>query len=85
MYLDFKVKTPSDSAGITRKKSKEQHTFATHISMLITLKRHTAPKSTSIGKCTEDDPESVLYLSEGTDAKEWKEKLYDCSSSNQRN
>lgn len=85
MYLDFKVKTPSDSAGIMLKKSKEQHTFAAHMSVLIALKRYTVPKSISIGKRTEDDLEPVLYLSEGIDAKEWKEKLYDCSSSNQRN
>lgn len=34
--------------------------------------------------CGTDYPEQVLYLSEGTDAKERKEKLYDCSSGNQR-
>lgn len=39
MYLDFKVKIPSDSAGITRKKSKEPHTFITHMSIITVRKK----------------------------------------------
>ena len=41
MYLDFKVKIPSDSAGITRKKSRESHTFTMHMSVITVLKKNT--------------------------------------------
>lgn len=61
MYLDFKVKIPSDSAGITRKKIKGttyicysyEHNYSSE-------KGYTVPKSTSIGKCTDDEPD-LMY------------------------
>lgn len=39
MYLGLKVKIPSDSAGITRKKSVESHTFIMHMNVITVRKR----------------------------------------------
>ena len=61
MYLDFKVKIPSDSAGITRKKIKgTTYIYYAYEHNYSSEKGYTVPKSTSIGKCTEDDPE-LMY------------------------
>ena len=61
MYLDFKVKIPSDSAGITRKKIKgTTYIYYAYEHNYSSEKGYTVPKSTSIGKCTDDDPE-LMY------------------------
>lgn len=61
MYLDFKVKIPSDSAGITRKKIKgTTYIYYSYEHNYSSEKGYTVPKSTSIGKCTDDDPE-LMY------------------------
>ena len=60
MYLDVKVKIPYDAPGSTRKKIKGityicyacEHNYNPE-------KRYTIPRNTSIGKCTEDDPEMM--------------------------
>lgn len=60
MYLDFKVKIPSDSAGITRKKIKgTTYIYYAYEHNYSSEKGYTVPKSTSIGKCTDDDPEQM--------------------------
>ena len=57
MYLDFKVKIPSDSAGITRKKIKgTTYIYYSYEHNYSSEKGYTVPKSTSIGKCTDDEP-----------------------------
>ena len=61
MYLDFKVKIPSDSVGITRKKIKgTTYIYYSYEHNYSSEKGYTVPKSTSIGKCTDDDPE-LMY------------------------
>ena len=61
MYLDFKVKIPSDSAGITRKKIKgTTYIYYAYEHNYSSEKGYTVPKSTSIGKCAADDPE-LMY------------------------
>ena len=61
MYLDFKVKIPSDSAGITRKKIKGiTYIYYAYERNYSSEKGYTVPKSTSIGKCTDDDP-AMMY------------------------
>ena len=60
MYLDFKVKIPSDSVGITRKKIKgTTYIYYAYERNYDSKKRYTVPKSTSIGKCTDDDSETM--------------------------
>lgn len=39
MYLDFKVKIPSDSAGVTRKKSMETRMFIMYMNIITVRKR----------------------------------------------
>lgn len=61
MYLDFKVKIPSDSAGITRKKIKgTTYIYYSYEHNYSLEKGYTVPKSTSIGKCTDDEPD-LMY------------------------
>lgn len=61
MYLDFKVKKPSDSAGITRKKIKgTTYIYYSYEHNYSSEKGYTVPKSTSIGKCTDDEPD-LMY------------------------
>ena len=61
MYLDFKVKIPSDSAGITRKKIKgTTYIYYSYEHNYSSEKGYTDPKSTSIGKCTDDEPD-LMY------------------------
>lgn len=61
MYLDFKVKIPSDSAGITRKKIKgTPYIYYSYEHNYSSEKGYTVPKSTSIGKCTDDEPD-LMY------------------------
>ena len=60
MYLDFKVKIPSDSVGITRKKIKgTTYIYYAYEHNYSSEKGYTVPKSTSIGKCTDDDPDQM--------------------------
>ena len=61
MYLDFKVKIPSDSAGITRKKIKgTTYIYYSYEHNYSSEKGYTVPKRTSIGKCTDDEPD-LMY------------------------
>lgn len=61
MYLDFKVKIPSDSAGITRKKIKgTTYIYYSYEHNYSSEKGYTVSKSTSIGKCTDDEPD-LMY------------------------
>ena len=61
MYLDFKVKIPSDSAGITRKKIKgTTYIYYSYEHNYSSEKGYTVPKSTSIGKSTDDEPD-LMY------------------------
>ena len=61
MYLDFKVKIPSDSVGISRKTIKgTTYIYYAYEHIYSSEKGYTIPKSTSIGKCAEDDPE-LMY------------------------
>ena len=61
MYLDFKVKIPYDSAGITRKKIKgTTYIYYSYEHNYSSEKGYTVPKSTSIGKCTDDEPD-LMY------------------------
>lgn len=61
MYLDFKVKIPSNSAGITRKKIKgTTYIYYSYEHNYSSEKGYTVPKSTSIGKCTDDEPD-LMY------------------------
>ena len=61
MYLDFKVKIPSDPAGITRKKIKgTTYIYYSYEHNYSSEKGYTVPKSTSIGKCTDDEPD-LMY------------------------
>lgn len=61
MYLDFKVKIPSDSAGITRKKIKgTTYIYYSYEHNYSSEKGYTVPKGTSIGKCTDDEPD-LMY------------------------
>lgn len=39
MYLDFQVKIPTESAGITRKKLRELLTFTMHMSIITIQKK----------------------------------------------
>ena len=60
MYLDFKVKIPSDSAGVTRKKIKGvTYVYYVYEHNYSPEKGYTVPKSTSIGKCADDDAEMM--------------------------
>ena len=61
MYLDFKVKIPSESVGITRKKIKgTTYIYYVYEYNYSSEKGYTVPKCTSIGKCTDDDPK-LMY------------------------
>lgn len=56
MYLDFKVKIPSDSTGITRKRIKGiTYIYYAYEHKYDPEKGYNVPKSTSIGKCTDDE------------------------------
>jgi transposase len=60
MYLDFKVKIPSDSPGITLKKIKgATYVYYVYEHHYSPEKGYTVPKSTSIGKCADDDGEMM--------------------------
>lgn len=61
MYLDFQVKIPTESAGITRKKIKgTTYIYYAYEHNYNTKKGYTVPKNTTIRKCTEDDSE-LMY------------------------
>lgn len=61
MYLNFKVKIPSDSTGITRKRIKGiTYIYYAYERNYSSEKGYTVPKSTSIGKCADDDP-NMMY------------------------
>ena len=61
MYLDFQVKIPTESAGITRKKIKgTTYIYYAYEHDYNTEKGYTVPKNTTIGKCTDDDSE-LMY------------------------
>lgn len=61
MYLDFQVKIPTESAGITRKKIEgTTYIYYAYEHNYNTKKGYTVPKNTTIGKCTEDDSE-LMY------------------------
>ena len=56
MYLDFKVKIPSDPTGITRKRIKGiTYIYYAYEHKYDPEKGYTVPKSTSVGKCTDDE------------------------------
>ena len=60
MYLDFKVKIPSDSTGITRKRIKGiTYIYYAYEHKYDPEKGYTVPKSTSVGKCTDDEPDMM--------------------------
>ena len=60
MYLDFQVKIPTESAGITRKKIKgTTYIYYAYEHNYNTKKGYTVPKNTTIGKCTDDDSELI--------------------------
>lgn len=60
MYLNFKVKIPSDSTGITRKKIKGiTYVYYAYERNYSSEKGYTVPKGTSIGKCADDDPDMM--------------------------
>lgn len=61
MYLDFQVKIPTESAGITRKKIEgTTYIYYAYEHNYNTEKGYTVPKNTTIGKCTEDGSE-LMY------------------------
>lgn len=60
MYLDFTVKIPDAGKGITRKKVKgTTYIYYTFERSYDPEKKYTVPQSTSIGKCSEDNPEMM--------------------------
>ncbi len=60
MYLDYKIKIPTDSPGITSKKIKGvTYIYYAYEHSYSAEKKYTVPKSTTIGKCAEDDPEMM--------------------------
>ena len=62
MYLDFKVKIPDSTSGITRKTIKGvTYIYYTYNRSYDSGKKFSVPKNTSIGKCAEDDPD-MMYL-----------------------
>lgn len=61
MYLDFTVKVPDAASGVTRKKIKGvTYVYYTYSRNYDSGKKFSVPRNTSIGKCTEDDPE-LMY------------------------
>ena len=60
MYLDFTVKIPEVEKGITRKTIKgSTYIYYTFDRSYDPKRKITVPKSTSIGKCSEDDPDMM--------------------------
>ena len=60
MYLDFKVKIPDSTSGITRKTIKGvTYIYYTYNRSYDSGKKFSVPKNTSIGKCAEDDPDMM--------------------------
>ena len=60
MYLDFIVKIPKVEKGITRKTIKgSTYIYYTFDRSYDPKRKFTVPKSTSIGKCSEDDPDMM--------------------------
>lgn len=60
MYLDFKVKIPDKERGITRKKIKgTTYIYYTYDRSYDSDKKFSVPKNTTIGKCTDDDPDMM--------------------------
>lgn len=60
MYLDFKIKIPSDSPGITGKRIKgTTYIYYAYEHNYSPEKGYTIPKSSSIGKCIDDDSEMM--------------------------
>ena len=60
MYLDFTVKIPKVEKGITRKTIKgSTYIYYTFDRSYDPKRKFTVPKSTSIGKCSEDDPDMM--------------------------
>lgn len=61
MYMDFTVKIPDGEKGITRKNIKgTTYIYYTFERNYDSGRKFTIPKSTSIGKCSEDDP-NMMY------------------------
>ena len=60
MYLNQAVKIPENTAGITRKKIKGvTYVYYAYGRKYDPKKKYTVPQNTTIGKCTEDDPEMM--------------------------
>ena len=60
MYLDFKVKIPAETSGITRKTIKGiTYIYYTYNRSYDSRKKFSVPKNTTIGKCAEDDPDMM--------------------------
>ena len=60
MYLDFTVRIPDAGKGITRKNIKgTTYIYYTFERSYDSERKFTIPKSTSIGKCSEDDPDMM--------------------------
>lgn len=60
MYLDFKVKIPDKTNGITRKTIKGvTYVYYTYSRSYDSGKKFSVPKNTTIGKCSEDDPDMM--------------------------
>ena len=60
MYLDFTVKIPDSGKGITRKTIKgSTYIYYTYQRSYDAERKFTVPKSTSIGKCSEDNPDMM--------------------------
>lgn len=60
MYLDFKVKIPAKTNGITRKTIKGvTYIYYTYNRSYDSGKKFSVPKNTTIGKCSEDDPDMM--------------------------
>lgn len=60
MYMDFKVKIPSDHGGISRKRIKGTvYIYYSHDRIYRPDKKYNSPQTTSIGKWCADDPEMM--------------------------
>ena len=61
MYLDYKVKIPSSETGISRKTIKGvTYIYYTYSRTYDPSRKYTKPSCTSIGKCSEDDPDMMF-------------------------
>lgn len=60
MYLNQAVRIPENTAGITRKKIKGvTYVYYAYGRKYDPKKKYTVPQNTTIGKCTEDDPDMM--------------------------